>query len=80
MTDHTARGLEGLCLAIQLVAKALDVVGTIGDDDIVARQYAFDGRIFFGAGILLSLCSVVDASRNAKRLVVDEVNPEFTGA
>jgi hypothetical protein len=77
---HTAGRRHGLGLAVQLVPEALDVVHSIGDDDVVARQHALHGRIFLGTRILLSPRSVVDGARHAQRLVVDEVHLQSAGA
>jgi hypothetical protein len=79
-TDHTAGRLQGLGLAVQLVPEALDVVHSIGDDDVIARQQPLYSRIFLGARILLCLCGMVDGSRYAERLIVDQVHLEATDA
>ena len=79
-TDHAVGRLHRLGLAVQLVAEALDVVEPVGDDDVVARQHALDGRIFFRARILLGLCGVIDTPGDAEGLVVDEVDSEAADA
>lgn len=78
--DDAARGGQGLGLAVQLVAEALDVVHPVGNDNVVARQHALDGRVLLGAGILLGPCCVVDGARHAQGLVVDEVHFQAAGA
>jgi hypothetical protein len=79
-TDHAAGRLQGLGLAVQLVAEALDVVQPVGDDNVVARQHPLDGRILLRPRILLGLGRVVHAARHAERLVVDEMDLEATDA
>lgn len=73
-TDDAARGLQCFGLAVQLVAEALDVVHSIGDDDVIARQHPLYGRIFFRPCIFLGSGSVVDAARYPEGLIVDEVD------
>lgn len=80
MTDYATRCLQSFGLAVQLIPEAFNIIEAIGDDYIVARQDSLDGRIFFRAGILLCFGSVVDRSRYAQRLIVDEVDLETTGA
>lgn len=78
-TDDAAGGLDGLGLAIQLVAEAFDVVEAVGDDDVVTGEHPLHGRILFRAGILFSLGRVIYPTGHAKRLVVDEVDLELAG-
>lgn len=80
MTDHAAGSLNGLGLAVELIAKTFDVVQAIGDDDVVAREHPLYGRILLGAGILFSLGRVIDATGHAKRLIIDEVDLEPAGS
>jgi hypothetical protein len=79
-TDHAAGRLQGLGFTVQLVPEALDVVHPIGDDDVIARQQPLDSRIFLGTRILLCLCGMVDVSRHAEGLIVDQVHLEATDA
>ena len=73
-TNHAARGLQRLRLTVQLVSEAFDVIETIGNHDIVARQHPLHSGIFFCARIFLGFGSVVDAARHTKCLVVDEMH------
>lgn len=72
--------MNGFRLAVQLIAKAFNIIWAIGNNYIVARQDTFDGRIFLGAGILLGFGGVVDGAGDAKGLIVDEMDLEFAGA
>jgi hypothetical protein len=75
-TDNTAGRLQGLCLAVQLVAEALDVVEAVGNDYVVAGEDALDSRVFLCARIFLSAGRVVDGARDTERLVVDDMDLE----
>lgn len=75
-TDHTTWCLHSFGLTVQLVAEALDVIQTIGNDYVIARQHPLDGRIFLRAGIFLRPGSMVDVARDAKRLIVDQMDFE----
>lgn len=75
-TDNAAGGLQGLGLAVQLVAEAFDVVQAICNDNVIPRQDPLDGRIFFRTGILLGSGRAVDGARHAQHLVVDEMDLE----
>jgi hypothetical protein len=79
-TNHTARRLYGLCLAVQLVPKALDVVQSIGNDNVIAREHPLHSRVFFRPRILLGLGGLIDIARDTERLVVDEMHFEAAGA
>lgn len=79
-TDDAAGRRDGLGLAVQLVAEALDVVEAVGDDNVVAREHSLYGRIFLRAGILLGPGRVIDMARDTQRLIVDEVHLEPAGA
>lgn len=76
MTDHAVGRLDSLCLAVQLVAKALDVVHAIRNDNVITRQHPLHSGVFFSASVLLSLRGMVDIARHTQRLVVDVVNFE----
>ena len=75
-TDDAAGGLNGLGLAVELVAEALDVIEAIGYDNVVTGEHSLDGRVLLGTGIFFCLGRVVYPPGQAKRLVVDEVDLE----
>lgn len=68
--------MYGLGFAVELIAEALDVIHTIGNDDVIARQHPLHGRIFLRARILLGFGSVVDITSDAEGLIVDEMHIE----
>jgi hypothetical protein len=78
ITDHAVGRLDSLCLAVQLVAKPLDVVHAIRNDNVVTRQHPLYSGVLFSASILLSLCGMVDIARHTQRLIVNVVNFEAT--
>lgn len=75
-TDHAARSLNSLRLAIQLVTKAFYVVQAVCDDNVVPREDPLHSRVLLGPGILLCLCGVVNVARQAQRMMVDVVDFE----
>jgi len=79
-TDNTTRRLHSLRLAIQLIPKPLDIIQPIRNDNVIARQHALNGRIFFGPSILLGPRSMIDSARQAQRLIVDMVNAQLADA
>lgn len=74
--DHTVRGLNGLCFAVQLIAEAFDIVHAIGNYNDIRRQNSFDGRRKSCSGVLLRTCSSVDIASQAKAFVIDMLDFE----
>lgn len=58
-------------LAVQLIAKTLNVVHAIGDDNSVAVQDTLNGRVESCPGIFLSSCGSIDIAVQSKKVIID---------
>lgn len=70
-TYHAARSLKSFSFAVQLIPEALDVVQSIGDDNRVSSERAFDRRVFRRSGIFLRASFSIYIPAQAKCLIVD---------
>ena len=68
---HTAGCFHSFSFAIKLVAEALDVIQTIGDDDGISTQRPLDGGVLGSSGLFFGAGFPVDISRDTKALIVD---------
>ena len=71
---HTTHRLYGFCFAIQLVAKALDIIQPVGNDDRIPPQYTLDCRVMRCSSIFLRFRFSVNISLQAEGLVIDMVD------
>ena len=66
--------------AVKLIPKALDVVQTVNNDDIILGKKSLDCRHERASGLLFVRSSVVgDVLVEIQRLIVDNVNPVVLG-
>jgi hypothetical protein len=77
---HTTGCALGFCLAEHLIAKSLDIVHVVGNDDGIGSQIALDCRRQSSSGIFFASRSTIYIALKSQVLIVQVVDLEFRDA